>query len=81
MPLGEIAGLLPDVDIILTEGYKRGDAPKIEVSRWERGGELLCTPDELAAIVSDQPFDLDVPQFGLDDAAGIVALLEERFLG
>jgi hypothetical protein len=32
------------------------------------------------AIVSDQPFDLDVPQFGLDDAAGIVDLLEKRFL-
>jgi molybdopterin-guanine dinucleotide biosynthesis protein B len=81
MPLGEIAALLPDVDIILTEGYKRGDAPKIEVSRRGRGGELLCAPDELVAIVSDQPFDLDVPQFGLDDAAGIVDLLEERFLG
>ncbi len=80
MPLGEIAALLTDVDIIVTEGYKRGDAPKIEVSRRERGEELLCTPDELAAIVADQPFDLDVPQFGLDDAAGIVDLLEERFL-
>ena len=80
MALGEIAALLTDIDIILTEGYKRGDAPKIEVSRRERGRELLCTPDELAAIVSDQPFDLDVPQFGLDDTAGIVDLLEGRFL-
>lgn len=80
MALGEIATLLTDVDIILTEGYKRGDAPKIEVSRRGRGGELLCTPDELVAIVSDQPFDLDVPQFGLDDTAGIVDLLEGTFL-
>ena len=80
MPLSEIAALLTDVDIILTEGYKRGDAPKIEVSRRERGGELLCVQDELVAIVSDQLFDLDVPQFGLDDAAGIVDLLKERFL-
>lgn len=80
MALGEIAALLTDVDIILTEGYKRGDAPKIEVSRRERGGELLCTPDELVAIVSDQTFDLDVPQFGLDDTGGLVDLLEGRFL-
>jgi len=80
MALGEIAALLTDVDIILTEGYKRGDAPKIEVSRRGRGGELLCTPDELVAIVSDQPFDLDVPQFGLDDTVGIVDLLEGTFL-
>ena len=80
MTLGEIAALLTDVDIILTEGYKRGDAPKIEVSRRERGGELLCTPDELVAIASDQHFDLDVPQFGLDDTMGIVDLLEGEFL-
>ena len=80
MALGEIAAFLTDVDIILTEGYKRGDAPKIEVSRRGRGGELLCTPDELVAIVSDQPFDLDVPQFGLDDTAGIVDLLDGTFL-
>jgi len=80
MTLSEIAALLIDVDIILTEGYKRADAPKIEVSRRERGGELLCTPDELVAIVADQPFALDVPQFGLDDARGVVDLLEEGFL-
>ncbi|MBM4465946.1 MAG: molybdopterin-guanine dinucleotide biosynthesis protein B [Chloroflexi bacterium] len=80
MGLSEIAAFVTDVDIILTEGYKRGDAPKIEVSRREGGGELLCIPDELVALVSDQPFDLDVPQFGLDDMAGIVDLLEGRFL-
>ncbi|MFQ5811691.1 MAG: molybdopterin-guanine dinucleotide biosynthesis protein B [Anaerolineae bacterium] len=80
MTLSEIAAFLTDVDIILTEGYKRGDAPKIEVSRRERGGALLCTADELVAIVSDQSFDLSVPQFGLDDLVGIVDLLEGRFL-
>jgi len=80
MALSEIAALLTDVDIILTEGYKRGDAPKIEVSRREKGGELLCTPDELVALVSDQLFDLDVPQFGLDDTTRIVDWLEGKFL-
>ena len=80
MALSEIAAFLTDVDIILTEGYKRGDAPKIEVSRRERGGELLCTADELVAVVSDRSYDLDVPQFGLDDARGIVDWLERRFL-
>jgi len=80
MTLNEIAALLSDIDIIITEGYKRADAPKIEVSRRERGGELLCTPEELVAIVADQPFAPDVPQFGLDDARGVVDLLEEGFL-
>ncbi|MBC8263329.1 MAG: molybdopterin-guanine dinucleotide biosynthesis protein B [Anaerolineales bacterium] len=80
MALSEIAAFLSDVDIILTEGYTRGDAPKIEVSRRERGEGLLCAPDELVAIVSDQPFDLVVPQFDLEDAGGVVDLLEGRFL-
>ncbi len=80
MTLDEIAALATDVDIILTEGYKRGDKPKIEVSRRARSSELLCSPEELVAIATDQPFDLDVPQFALDDAAGIVDVLEERFL-
>jgi molybdopterin-guanine dinucleotide biosynthesis protein B len=80
MTLSEVAAFLTDIDIILTEGYKRGDAPKIEVSRREKGRELVCTPDELVAIVSDQPFDLDVPQFDLNDMTGIVDWLEGRCL-
>lgn len=80
MSLSEISAFLTDVDIILAEGYKRGNAPKIEVSRREKGRELLCTPDELVAIVSDRPFDLDVPQFDLNDTTGIVDWLEGRFL-
>lgn len=80
MALGEIAAFLPDADIILTEGYKRGTAPKIEVSRRAVSTELLCTEEELVALVTDQPFPLDVPQFDPDDVAGVVDLLEERFL-
>jgi molybdopterin-guanine dinucleotide biosynthesis protein B len=80
MSLGEIAALLPEADIILTEGYKRGTAPKIEVSRRAVSQELLCTEEELVALVTDQSFPLDVPQFELDDVAGVVDLLEKQFL-
>jgi molybdopterin-guanine dinucleotide biosynthesis protein B len=80
MALSEIAAFLTNVDIILTEGYKRGSAAKIEVSRREKGRELVCASDELVAIVSDHPFDREVPQFGLDDTTGIVDWLEGRFL-
>ena len=80
MTLNEIADRVTNVDIILTEGYKRGDRPKIEVSRREKSSELLCTEDELIAIATDQPFDMNVPQFGLDDAVGLVDLIEEKFL-
>lgn len=79
--LEEIAGrYLNDVDIVLTEGYKRSTYPKVEVCRAERSRELLCSPEELLAVVSDLRFDLPCPQFDLDDARGIADLLEERFL-
>ncbi len=80
LTLPEIVATIQDADIVLTEGYKRGPAPKIEVSRAERSRELICTPEELVAIATDQPYDLDVPQFGLDDVAGLADLIEETFL-
>lgn len=80
MPLDEIACYVQGVDIIITEGYKRGDKPKIEISRRARSTELICDKEELIAIVTDQTFPLKVPHFGLDDAAGVANLLEEEFL-
>lgn len=79
--LDEMATLVAgEVDIVLSEGYKRSDKPKIEISRQAVAGELLCSAEELIALVSDRRHGLDVPQFGLDDAAGVADLLEERFL-
>ena len=80
LTLPEIAATINDVDLILTEGYKRGPAPKIEVSRAETGNELLCTRQELVALATDQHFDMDVPQFGLEDAKGLVDLIVIQFL-
>jgi molybdopterin-guanine dinucleotide biosynthesis protein B len=80
MPLDEIVRLMGNVDLVITEGYKRGDKPKIEVTRRERGIELLCQPEELIGIMTDYPVDVPVPQFALDDAAGVVDLLETLYL-
>jgi len=78
--LDEIAAGIPHVDIILTEGYRWADKPKIEVVRSARSQEPLCTPDELVALATDLQFELDVPQFSLEDAVGLVDLIEQRFL-
>jgi len=81
MGLDEIAeAYLGDVDLVLTEGYKSGPKMKIEVSRRERSQELISPIEELIAIVTDQTFDIRVPQFDLDDVTRIADLLEERFL-
>jgi len=62
-------------DLVLTEGYKRGDYPKIEVHRAARSSELLCDFGEMLALVTDTSWDTDVPQFALDDTAGLAAFL------
>jgi len=80
MPLDDIVELMGDVDLVITEGYKRGNKPKIEVSRLERGNGLLCQPEELIGVMADYPLDLPVPKFDLEDAAGIVDLLERLYL-
>jgi molybdopterin-guanine dinucleotide biosynthesis protein MobB len=69
------------VDLVITEGFKKQAAPKIEVSRRARSSELVSAVDELIGITSDQAFpDYPVPQFALDDFHGLADLIEERIL-
>lgn len=79
-----IANYFGDVDIILTEGFKKSNLPKIEVHRKERSDTLLCRGEEndpsLIAVASDEPLELDVPVFDLNDAKGIAGFIEEKFL-
>jgi molybdopterin-guanine dinucleotide biosynthesis adapter protein len=69
----------PDFDIILAEGFKQDKAPKIEVHRKEFGPDLLSTKEELLAIATDEKLKIDTPQYSLEDAPGLVDLLEKRF--
>ncbi len=80
--LEELLELAGDVDILLTEGYRRAGSTRIEVSRRARSTELVCDPAELFALVTDDD-ELrceGVPRFGLDDAAGLADLVETTFL-
>ena len=81
LTIDEIAAMMHDVDIIITEGYKGGHKPKIEVSRCAVGHELVSPLDELITVVTDSPYEgLMVPQFGLEDAAGPADVLVRGFL-
>lgn len=79
-----IASYCGDLDIVLTEGFKRSSMPKIEVHRRERSERLLCRGEEhdpaLFAVASDQPLQLDVPVYDLNDAQGLVDLIVAKFL-
>lgn len=73
-----------DVDLVLTEGFKKNNFPKIEVNRKIRSEVLLCRGEEndsaLIAVASDNQLDLDVPVYNIDDYKGLCNLIEERFL-
>ncbi len=85
-PVDEIvAAYFADVDIVLTEGFRRSTLPRIEVHRKGWGGEFPCGAAAgdplLIAVASDETLDLDVPVFPLDDAVGIADFLEATFIG
>jgi len=72
--------VLWDYDIILTEGFKGSNYPKIEVHRREQGKELLTDPKNLLAVVTDEPLDIDVPQFSRDNVARIADIIEKTII-
>jgi molybdopterin-guanine dinucleotide biosynthesis protein B len=81
LSLDQLQAMVMDgVDIIISEGYKGADKPKIEVFRSGVSDKILSREQELLAIVTDKPFEIDVPQFALDDARGVVNLIVEKFL-
>ena len=82
LTLEDVVATIRDVDLIITEGYKQADTPKIEVSRAEQGppAPLLSAPDQLIALVTNRRFDVPVPQFGLEDVAALADFVETRFL-
>ena len=79
-PLDQIAHLLGEnYDIILAEGFKQENAPKIEVHRKD-GGAPLKGIKKLIAIVTDEPLETKARQFSMEDVKGIADLLEKGFI-
>jgi len=69
-----------DYDLILTEGFKQSNHLKIEVHRREQGKELLSPLKQLLAVVTDEPLDLDIPQFSRDEIQKIANLIEKTVI-
>lgn len=78
--LDEVARLLGEnCDIILAEGYKQANTPKIEVYRSEVGPPL-SNINRLIAIVTDEPLSTETRQFSSRDVKGLAELLERDFI-
>jgi molybdopterin-guanine dinucleotide biosynthesis protein B len=73
----ELTGLAGDVEIVITEGFKKNAMNKIEVFRQGVSGERPLSQDDPSylALVSDKPFEVAIPCFDLNDAAGVADLI------
>lgn len=71
---------LEDMDLILTEGYKRRKFPKIEVLRSKVSKEPSCSPNEVFAFISDFPIKSKRPVFDIDDIKAFADFIESKFL-
>ena len=80
MTLDEIAAaFLGDVDVILTEGFKRESKPKVEVLA-NGDDELISPKEEVIMVAADHEPDLGVPTAKRDDVTVIVDAIEAKFL-
>jgi len=78
--LNQIARLFDeDFDIILAEGFKQSNTPKLEVHR-QATGPPLSEINNLIAIATDEPLETKTRQFSLHDIKGIANFLENSFI-
>ncbi len=71
--------MIHDVDLILVEGYKQENIPKIGICRKASGKRLPHAVDQYIAVVTDEEslFTDRVPFFALDDIPGITEFIKK----
>jgi molybdopterin-guanine dinucleotide biosynthesis adapter protein len=68
-----------DCDIVLVEGYKKSDVPKIEVYR-KTFSSLLPGINNVVAVASDEPVETPIRQFSLNDSAAITDFIIKDYI-
>jgi molybdopterin-guanine dinucleotide biosynthesis protein B len=76
--LAELLGKMDPVDVVLIEGFKRENHPKIEIFRGANDKPPLHPDDaSIVAIAADVDFDgLAIPRLHLDDIEGIADIVQ-----
>lgn len=72
----ELIKFFPEADIILLEGFKNSDYPKLEVIRKGNSTKSVCKRETLLALISDCDLDeKDIRIIDLNDIDSIAELL------
>ncbi|MDX1775752.1 MAG: molybdopterin-guanine dinucleotide biosynthesis protein MobB, partial [Desulfobulbales bacterium] len=70
-----------EVDLVLTEGYKKEAIPKVEIFRSTIHADPLADPGEtLIAMMSDVEVSRPVPRFTLEETGPLAEFLVENVL-
>ena len=79
--LDDLEKYFPDMNIVITEGFKKENKPKIEVFRAEKHRKPLCPDDSnLIAFVTNTKQNLSVPIFGLEEIKELADFIEKKYL-
>ncbi len=79
--LDELQIFFSDMDLVITEGYKKENKPKIEIFREEIHKTTLCgVEDNLAALVTDSDIAANVPVFGTKNFKEVADFIETTFI-
>jgi molybdopterin-guanine dinucleotide biosynthesis protein MobB len=66
-------------DVLLLEGLGRDDIPMIEIFDSSKSDGLKFPIEQLTALVSDKTFTSGIPNFHIDDIAGIATFMENYY--
>lgn len=86
LDIEEILRLFNDVDIVFIEGFRENKYPKIEVHRSEINDKLLyqnskiVDPEKYIGIASDEPLDVPIQVFNLNDVCSIADFIENGYI-
>ncbi|MCR3760471.1 molybdopterin-guanine dinucleotide biosynthesis protein B [Clostridium felsineum] len=82
--LKDIISMFGYQDLIIIEGYKNNDYPKIEVYRKEVNSELIYSTaknkNSFVAIATNEALDINLIQLDINDIEKIAGFIEEKFI-
>ncbi|QJR15068.1 molybdopterin-guanine dinucleotide biosynthesis protein B [Usitatibacter palustris] len=74
--LPELLSHFSPCDLVIVEGYKHADIPKVEVHRKDANSPTLHPEDaNVVAVATDEALPTKLPQFSIDDAEAIASFV------
>ena len=78
LSLPQVLSMVRDVDLVLVEGWKKGDFPQIGLCRRAVGKDFPRAVEDYVAVVTDREDISDIPRFSFDDIEELTAFMLER---